>query len=119
MDMPAATRRETLREKQSRFARMVPRLLDWAFANGYEVTLGEAERPKAQAALNAKSGKGIANSLHTVRLAIDLHLFRDGVYLDSTEAHRPMGEFWESIGGAWGGRFGDGNHYSLAHDGRK
>jgi hypothetical protein len=110
---------ETLRQKQSRFARMVPRLIDWAFANGYEVTLGEAERAKAQAALYAKSGKGIADSLHNIRLAIDLHLFRDGVYLNSTEAHRPLGEFWESIGGTWGGRFNYGNHYSLAHEGRK
>lgn len=110
---------ETLRQKQSRFARMLPRLIDWAFANGYELTLGEAERTKAQAALNAKSGKGISESLHTIRLAIDLHLFRDGVYLDSTEAHRPLGELWESLGGTWGGRFGDGNHYSLAHEGRK
>lgn len=30
-----------------------------------------------------------------------------------------IGEYWESIGGAWGGRFNDGNHYSLGHGGRK
>jgi hypothetical protein len=27
--------------------------------------------------------------------------------------------FWESIGGSWGGRFNDGNHYSLEHRGMK
>ena len=49
----------------------------------------------------------------------NLNLFVDGVWLQSTEAHRELGEWWESVGGSWGGRFGDGNHYSLAHEGRK
>ena len=55
------------------------------------------------------------NSFHYKRLAIDLNLFIDGVYQESTEAHRPFGEYWESISGTWGGRFKnpDGNHYSL------
>jgi len=30
-----------------------------------------------------------------------------------------LGEYWESIGGSWGGRFGDGNHYSLKYKGRR
>ncbi|HAO1973206.1 TPA: M15 family peptidase, partial [Escherichia coli] len=31
------------------------------------------------------------------------------------------GEYWESIGGTWGGRFSraDGNHFSLEHNGVK
>lgn len=109
----------TLREKQSTFARMVARLIDKATELGYEVTFGEAYRHPDWAKEMARQGRGIANSLHTERLAIDLNLFRDGKYLTSTEAHRPLGEWWESIGGAWGGRFNDGNHYSLAHNGRK
>lgn len=105
---------------QWKFASMVPRLLDHAFALGLRCSLGEAERSKAQAAANAKSGKGIANSLHIDRLAIDIHLYRaDGTYLSRTEDHTALGEYWESIGGTWGGRFGDGNHYSLAYGGRK
>ena len=114
---PAAN--ETLREKQSRFAIMAARLILQAQAMGYEVTLGEAYRSPAEAARLAAAGRGIARSLHTDRLAIDLNLFKNGRYLDSTEDHRPLGEWWESIGGAWGGRFKDGNHYSLAHEGRK
>jgi len=88
---------------------------------GYEVTLAEAYRTPEQAELNAKSGKGIRNSLHTQRLAIDLNLFKDGKYLSSTEAHRRLGEWWEKQHelAAWGGRFGDGNHYSFTHQGRK
>jgi len=110
---------ETLRQKQSRFAQMAARLIQQAQAMGYEVTMGEAYRSPAEAARLASAGRGIARSLHTDRLAIDINLFQNGRYLDTTEDHRPLGEWWESIGGAWGGRFADGNHYSLAHEGRK
>ena len=62
---------------------------------------------------------GRENSLHKDKLALDLNLFKDGRYLASTEDHEPLGLFWESIGGSWGGRFDDGNHYSLEHRGRR
>lgn len=105
---------ETLRQKQSRFARMVARLIDQAFALGYEVTLGDAYRdPRVHGALGEKRSYSSSMSLHKQRLAIDLNLFRDGRYLSSTESHRPLGEWWEAQGGAWGGRFNDGNHYEL------
>ena len=105
---------ETLRQKQSRFARMVARLIDQAFALGYEVTLGDAYRdPRVHGALGEKRSYSSSMSLHKQRLAIDLNLFRDGRYLSSTESHRPLGEWWEAQGGSWGGRFEDGNHYEL------
>ena len=114
----------TLRQKQSLFARLVAQLIQHAITLGFEVTLGEALRSPEEAARLAKLGKGIAGSLHTLKLAIDLNLFQNGVYLSSTEAHRPLGEWWEAqstseVTCAWGGRFGDGNHYSVAHGGRK
>jgi hypothetical protein len=97
----------TLLQKQSLFARMIANLIRWATERGYEVTFG---KPQA---------KHMEGSLHYISLALDLNLFRDGEYLTRTEDHKPLGEYWESIGGTWGGRFGDGNHYSLAHGGRK
>jgi hypothetical protein len=114
----------TLREKQSAFAALLPRLIARAMEMGFEVTLGEAYRPPEQAELMAKQGKGIKNSTHIIRLAIDLNLFKDGVYLESTKAHQELGEWWEeqSIDGltcCWGGRFRDGNHYSIEHEGRR
>ena len=102
----------TLRQKQSRFAHMVALLILHAEQLGYEVTLGEAFRIPTLS-------HGHPKSLHKKRLAIDINLFRNGRYLTSTKAHTPLGEYWESIGGTWGGRFNDGNHYSLAHGGMK
>lgn len=99
----------SLRKKQSEFARMVGELIGFAYANGYELTFGDAW---------ARDGHK-KNSLHYIRLAIDLNLFKAGKWLKKTDDHLPLGEFWESIGGAWGGRFGDGNHYSLEHNGKK
>jgi len=103
---------ETLRQKQSRFVRMVARLLLHADILGYEVTFGDAWA-------HAEDGRHVKNSNHYIRLAIDLNLFSNGRYLRSTEAHRPLGEYWESIGGTWGGskNRSDGNHYSLEHNG--
>ncbi|MEX9891300.1 M15 family metallopeptidase [Providencia rettgeri] len=109
----------TLSEKQALFTVMIAQLINWADEHGYRLTFGEAYRTPEQAALNAKSGKGIKNSLHTQRLAVDFNLFKNGVYLTKTSDHQPLGEYWESIGGTWGGRFNDGNHYSLEHNGVK
>lgn len=111
---------ETLSEQQRRFMRMLPKLIDWALHHGYELTIGDAYRdPRLFGAVGDRKGYGHARSAHKQRLAIDLNLFKDGEYLTSTEAHKPLGEYWESIGGTWGGRFEDGNHYSLERDGIK
>ncbi|HEN3632132.1 TPA: M15 family metallopeptidase [Yersinia enterocolitica] len=108
-----------LSTKQQQFTTMVARLITYASEQGYGLTFGEAYRTPEQAKLNAQKGSGIANSLHCQRLAVDFNLFIDGEYQTRTEAYRPLGEFWESIGGAWGGRFKrpDGNHFSLEHNG--
>ena len=99
----------TLGQKQRLFARKLPLLIAYAYERGYEITLGDAF---------ASTGHR-KESLHYLKLAIDLNLFKDGRYLRSTKSHQFLGEFWESMGGTWGGRFGDGNHYSMEHNGRK
>lgn len=109
----------TLLQKQRKFVQMVGKLIEWAYANGYELTFGEALRTQEQATSNAATGKGISNSLHLIRLAVDFNLFIGGTYKTDTPSYQPLGEYWESIGGAWGGRFNDGNHFSLEHQGRK
>ena len=117
----------TLREKQSLFVILIGKLIKFASESGCQLTFGEAWRSDETAKANAKSGKGISNSLHRIRLAIDLNLFKNGRFIDSSEGHRKLGEYWKSLGAAygvktcWGGDFKkpDGNHYSIEHEGVK
>lgn len=101
-----------LQPKQSRFAHMVALLILHAEQLEYQVTFGDAYR-------DLRTPYGNPKSLHKMRLAVDLNLFKDNKYLTGTEDHQPLGEYWESIGGSWGGRFDDPNHYSLRHEGMK
>ena len=105
----------TLRQKQELFAKLLVQLISHAHVKGYGITFGDFHRSQEEA-----TRLGFPNSLHTQRLAADLNLFKNGRYLRSTEAHRELGEYWESLHELcrWGGRFQDGNHYSLTHGGR-
>jgi hypothetical protein len=110
----------TLLETQQHFARLVARLIDQADAMGYGVTLGDAYRdPRAHGAQGVKVGYSAARSAHKQRLAIDLALFRGGEYLRETSDYEPLGLWWERQGGTWGGRFQDGNHFSIEWAGIK
>ena len=105
-----------LGDKQRRFTWMVGQLIQFAYANGYALSFGCARC--------ALPGHHMANSLHYKGLAVDFNLYRRDaagkwVYLQDTSDHKPLGEFWETIGGDWGGRFEDGNHYSLGHGGAR
>lgn len=105
----------TLGDKQRMFTGMIARLILHAEALGYALTFGDAYR-------DPRVTYGHPNSTHRHRLAVDLNLFKkDGTgvwrYCASTAAHEPLGLYWESIGGTWGGRFEDGNHYSIEHNG--
>ena len=139
---------ETLGQKQRRFSRLLASLIARMNASGYEVSLGEVKRSDEQAEINAlgevgrarvaalvkaefpllaekilNNGKanGVRMSVHQLQLAADLNLFKKGMYLPDTEDHRMFGEWWEQQGPdcRWGGRFRDGGHYSLEHNGIK
>ena len=103
-------------DKQKQFGGMVSLLLHYATYLGYEYTLGEVERREEIREAHVAIGSH-PRSTHFKKLALDLHLFKDGVYQVASEDHQKLGEFWEFLGGTWGGRFNDGNHYSLAHQG--
>src|SRR5574340_159484 len=112
----------TLREKQSKFARMVADLLDKAHAMGFEITLGDAYRdPRLHGGVGIKKGYGHSKSCHKIRLAIDLNLFKDGAYIQDDTGHRQLGAWWvqQDPDCAWGGDFGDFNHYSFRHEGMR
>jgi hypothetical protein len=97
-------------QKQKIFLPMVAKLINFAYEQGFELTIGDGYRDE-------RVPYGHPFSLHRSRLAIDLNLYKNGVWLKKTEDHTLLGEFWESLGGSWGGRFSDGNHYSIEHGG--
>lgn len=122
----------TLHQKQVRFSQLVARLIQQADEWGYEVTLGEVYRTlevaSFQVKANAAKGTGIVNSLHRLRLAVDVNLFikATGQFLTRSEDYKRLGEWWEAqstgeIRCTWGGRFRrvDGNHFSVEHEGVK
>lgn len=116
IDNQVADSSVTLQESQQKFAQDVVALLLYMLNQGYKFTFGETMRTKEQAELYAKQGKGIKNSLHCKRLAIDINLFDpQGEFLSKSEDHTLFGEYWESLSpvNRWGGRFTrpDGNHY--------
>lgn len=97
----------SLSKRQRRFTVMVGNFILWAHAEGYELTYGHAWRDaETQARLVEKGLSKTLASRHCDRLAVDFNLFVDGNYTDDKEAYRPLGEYWEGIGGRWGGRFG-------------
>ena len=112
----------TLGQKQRLFTHLVGKLILKAYELGYDLYLGDAYRSPEVAEQMAREGRGIRNSLHCERLAIDLNLFKNGKYLTKSEHHRPLGEWWKQQHPLcrWGGDFSkpDGNHYSMAHQGR-
>ena len=113
----------TLGQKQRLFSKLVGQLLGKIYEMGYEVTLGDAYRdPRLHGNIGVRQGYGSPNSSHKERLAIDLNLFKGGVFLTTSEAHKPIGDFWKTLHPdcRWGGDFKspDGNHYSMTNGGR-
>lgn len=114
----------TLREKQSIFALNVSKLISYAYENGFEITLGEAQRTldqqrlyfegytllkvesKLKLAKTSHKSKTL-HSKHLKKLAIDLNVFKDGVYLLNKKDIQKLGDYWESLDSrnAWGGNF--------------
>jgi hypothetical protein len=64
-----------LLQKQILFARSISVFILWIEEQGYGVTVGEFFRPQFVADIYAKEGKGVANSVHSLRLAADLNIF--------------------------------------------
>lgn len=131
-----------LRKRQSEFSVALGKLLIYIHSKGYETTIEDTKAVnfkkliiflKATESYLPHSMKELLNkfikylkskshsskSLHYLKLAVDINLFFDGKYLSKTSDHEKFGIYWESLGGSWGGRFKDGNHYSFSYKGRK
>ena len=76
--------------------RLLPRLIDKAHELGFEIRGGDLFRdPRVHGQINVKQGYGAKNSCHKLKLAIDLNLFKDGTFIQTTEGHRELGGWWE------------------------
>lgn len=75
----------------------------------------------AVAIKNNAKGNGILRSLHIERLAEDFNLFRNGLWLTGVEDFRPAGVYWKGLHPecAWGGDWGDDDHFSVTYQGRR
>lgn len=111
----------TLHDAQAQHTLAVAKLISWSYAEGYELTWGEAFRTQEQAQWDATHHVGIVHSVHCERLAVDLMLFKDKVYLTKPEEYKPLGEFWKTLHllARWGGDFstGDADHFSFEWEG--
>lgn len=117
-----------LAEEQQDFAFNVSNLIKKIFDSGFSCTINEVYRPPETAELYEKQGRGIKNSLHTDKLAIDLNLFdANGRFLTDGGSYATFGRYWETLNplNKWGGNFkankgdptksivGDYNHFEM------
>ena len=114
----------TLGDKRRQFTALVARLLLKIQESGDEAALHYSFRSNEEQNRLFKEGKTkirCGKSCHNFGLAVDINLYKGGVYQTSTKAHQPYGEWWEKQHplARWGGKFGDGNHYSFEHNGVK
>jgi hypothetical protein len=113
---------DSLATLQQTFTRCVAALIAYATAQGIGLTFGEAWRSPEEAAILAKEGKGIVQSVHCDRLAVDLNCFVAGVYVTDPAPYTILGKYWKGLYelARWGGDFTtkDFNHFSFEYDGR-
>lgn len=99
---------------QTEFCVCTARLILYAESIGYNLTYGDAYR-------DPRVLYGHPKSAHRKRLAVDFNLFINGEFMEKTESHKRLGDFWKTLHplARWGGDFEDGNHYSFEYGGVK
>ena len=113
-----------LSTKQQNFTECVGMLIAFAYFKGYALTFGDAYRDqRVFGEFGVKKAYAAKNSVHKIRLAVDLNLFVEGEYITdgNHQAYIELGEYWETLSAhaRWGGRFDDANHFSFEHWGIK
>jgi hypothetical protein len=99
----------SLGKEQEIFAKHTVMLINQAWELGYQVRLGEVQRPIEMQEIYVKTGRSkTMDSQHIKKLAIDLVLLRDGIVC-THEQIKPLGKWWEALdpknrwGGSWRG----------------
>lgn len=103
----------TLGQHQEKFSRDLWDLMQFAFNRGYEIRIGEVQRPIEMQEIYIKTGRSkTMNSMHLKKCAADIHFMKDGNLCYPKE----LGDFWESLDpmNSWGGNwktFKDAPHF--------
>ena len=116
------------KKKQAHFSHFKAQLIIFAHSQGYCLVEYEGcvmPDRKSRTGRRFRDAVHMKLSLHYDRMASDFVLY-DGktgkpVYDDDDPRWLKLGEFWESLNPlcSWGGDFGDANHFSLSHGGRR
>ena len=113
----------TLREKQADFVVMVSKLVCFAFVTGIKVFVLEwyrdAERQKELIKSGASQIKNASQGKHVRGLAVDICIMEGRTVTWDFNKYVPLGEYWEKIGGVWGGRWKtirDGVHFEYKEE---
>ena len=104
-------------DRQQTFTTNVAKLILYINSKGYACTFGETLRTKEMAQIYARTGKGIVDSNHLYKLAVDLNLFKNGVYLSDAKEYRQFANYWLTLnpfnesGYFW--KSVDANHFEM------
>lgn len=114
----------SLNRKQAAFTLNMAKLIVWASKRGIDLIGAELFRTAEQAEIYAREGKGIKNSVHRLKLAIDLFRLMDGKITWRKEDYAALGAYWKTLHpqNRWGGDFStirDPVHFSMEHRGVK
>ena len=112
----------TLGERQCDFTSAVAKLVAFANGRGLRVKVQEWNRLlETQLRYVQEKKAKTTDSRHLDLLAVDLVIIKDGRALNTgapadNEEYRPLGEYWESLGGRWGGRFVDKGEFKFKNN---
>ncbi len=107
----------SLREEQAKFSRDLAIFILWLYEMGYEVSIGEVQRPAEMQKIYVETGRSMTmNSKHLKKLAADLFVFKNGKLLATKEEMQFAGNHWETMSAvnSWGGnwnKFKDVPHF--------
>lgn len=133
---------------QQEFTKCLLALMQKMSTDGYGVTLGEGWRTQVQAILNStplsdrkdiekllwaahpdlaaaiggSTSVGVKNSVHCLKLAQDLNLFKDGDLVPyPDQVYKDYGDWWKQQHplARYGGDWGDSDHFSFEYQGVK
>lgn len=95
--------------RQCEFTHALALLIIQAAKENKHVKLQELNRTIQEQKENVRKGVSkTMDSRHLDKLAVDLYIYDMGTKAPvvELEQYRSLGEYWESLGGRWGGRFG-------------